>query len=418
MAKTRLFSPNPGGISLDSKDFWRQSGGGGWATAIVVVVLLSWQLLRAFSRRRAPLSGDPKSIPIPTPTTPSSTGNPSLGFDTKGISNIISDADLKDLITSLEGKLKEKERWEDVIDKKNSYISYNAKCCRPKGGPLKYLSVTTFERCSTELLRDFYMDNEYRKVWDKTLIKHDQLQADEMSGTEIGRMIKKFPLLTPREYLLAWRVWEGTDKTFYCYIRDCEHPLVPRQRKYVRVGFFRSGWRIRKIPGRDACEITMVHQEDAGLNVEMAKLAFAKGIWNYVCKMNNALREYTPRIRSRSTSVATLLRLIQKVPPMLEADAEISQQGLSESPGGGTYGRQVVRNASGKELPRRPSKKWIANGLLLLGGIVCLSRGSSRLGTQLAMACILKKLMKHGPASGQAETNRVAKARHEPRSRG
>lgn len=48
------------------------------------------------------------------------------------ISNIISDCDLKDLINSLEGKLKDKERWEDVIDKKNDLISYNAKCCRSK----------------------------------------------------------------------------------------------------------------------------------------------------------------------------------------------------------------------------------------------------------------------------------------------
>lgn len=103
---------------------------------------------------------------------------------------------------------------------------------------------------------------------------------------------------------------------------------------------------------------------------------------------------------------------------MLEADAEISRRGLSESPGDRTNARQAVRNVSGKELSRRPSKKWIANGLLLLGGIVCLSRGRSSLGTQLAMACILKKLMKHGPASGQVETNRVAKARHEPRHRG
>jgi len=26
---------------------------------------------------------------------------------------------------------------------------------------LKYLSITIFEKCSTELFRDFYMDNEY-----------------------------------------------------------------------------------------------------------------------------------------------------------------------------------------------------------------------------------------------------------------
>lgn len=67
------------------------------------------------------------------------------------------------------------------------------------------------------------------------------------------------------------------------------------------------------VPGRDACEVTMVHQEDAGMNVEMAKLAFAKGIWSYVCKMNKALRDYSSGSRSRSSSVATMLRIIKKV---------------------------------------------------------------------------------------------------------
>lgn len=84
-------------------------------------------------------------------------------------------------------------------------------------GPLKYFSVTTFENCSTELLKDFYMDNEYRKKWDKTLVAHEQLQIDEATGIEIGRTVKKFPLLTPREYVLAWRLWEGDEKTFYCF---------------------------------------------------------------------------------------------------------------------------------------------------------------------------------------------------------
>lgn len=63
------------------------------------------------------------------------------------------------------------------------------------------------------------MDNEYRKKWDKILIQHEQLQVDENSGTEIGQSIKKFPLMTPREYILAWRVWEGKNKTFYCIIK-------------------------------------------------------------------------------------------------------------------------------------------------------------------------------------------------------
>lgn len=76
-----------------------------------------------------------------------------------------------------------------------------------------------FENCSTEMLRDFYMDSDYRKQWDKMVLEHEQLQVDESNGTEIGRTIKKLPLLTPREYVLAWRLWEGKDKTFYCFIK-------------------------------------------------------------------------------------------------------------------------------------------------------------------------------------------------------
>lgn len=85
--------------------------------------------------------------------------------------------------------------------------------------PIKYLSVMVFENCTTEVLRDFYMDNDYRNQWDKTIVEHEQLQVDRTNGTEIGHTIKKFPLLTPREYVLAWRLWEGKDKTFYCFIK-------------------------------------------------------------------------------------------------------------------------------------------------------------------------------------------------------
>ncbi|KAK9910750.1 hypothetical protein M0R45_034698 [Rubus argutus] len=85
-------------------------------------------------------------------------------------------------------------------------------------GPVKYLSVTIFEDCSPEMLRDFYMDNDYRKQWNKMLIEHEQLDVDKNNGVEVGRTIKMFPLLTPREYVLAWRLWEGKDKRFYCLL--------------------------------------------------------------------------------------------------------------------------------------------------------------------------------------------------------
>lgn len=57
----------------------------------------------------------------------------------------------------------------------------------------------------------------------------------------------------------------------------------------------------------------MIHQEDAGLNVKMAKLAFSNGIWNYVCKMDNALRRYSAVKGHLSRSVTTSVKLMQKV---------------------------------------------------------------------------------------------------------
>lgn len=66
------------------------------------------------------------------------------------------------------------------------------------------------------------------------------------------------------------------------------------------------------VPGRNACEIKMFHQEDAGLNVEIAKLAFAKGIWSYVCKMDSALQKY-PTIKHPQSSSASAITLIKMV---------------------------------------------------------------------------------------------------------
>lgn len=57
----------------------------------------------------------------------------------------------------------------------------------------------------------------------------------------------------------------------------------------------------------------MFHQEDAGLNMEMAKLAFSKGIWNYVCRMDDALRRYSAISGHLSSSVTTSVNLLQKV---------------------------------------------------------------------------------------------------------
>ncbi|GFP79197.1 cytochrome p450 78a7 [Phtheirospermum japonicum] len=288
------------------------------------------------------------------------------------LSGIISDLDLKNLINDLDQK-NNSLLWENVIDKSTNSISYQAKCCKPKDGPLKYMSVTTFENCSVELLLNFYMDNSYRMQWDKTVVQHHQLQLDHGSGTEFGRTIKKFPFLTPREYVLAWRIWQGKDGSFYCFI-----------------------------PDRNACEIRMVHQEDAGLNVEMAKVAFAKGIWNYVRKMDDALRKYSAggQHQVNSTVGASMSLPIQKVPP----EFEVTDDKISTVNSSSTVNEHLgtCRPKTRRKLAKWPSNKLIANGLVIVGGVICLSRGHSSLGTKVAMAYLLSKLTKHGASSKNA----------------
>ncbi|KAJ0249370.1 hypothetical protein HA466_0148770 [Hirschfeldia incana] len=375
--------------------FRRASGDDGvfcycWATVFALVFISLCQILRKV--RFFSHASSPSSPAVSVSQSPRSSES--------RISTLVSDEDLKDLIEKLGERSEDGEIWEDVIQKSNPRVSYTAKCCKPQdGGPIKYLSTTVFENCSPEVLRDFYMDNEYRKQWDKTVVEHEQLQVDSSSGIEIGRTIKKFPLLTPREYVLAWRLWEGKDK-FYCFIK-CDHSMVPQQRKYVRVSYFRSGWRIRKVPGRDACEIHMFHQEDAGLNVEMAKLAFSRGIWSYVCKMDSALRKYIATSHRPQGPTVSAVSLMQKIPPEVENQTD----DIANSSGTIITGEGAKR----KKLLRKPSKKQVAKGLLLVGGAVgsavCLSRGHSALGAKVALAYFLTKLRKRGAQQSQTSQN-------------
>lgn len=58
--------------------------------------------------------------------------------------------------------------------------------------------------------------------------------------------------------------------------------------------------------------------------------------------------------------------------------------------------------AKERKISERPSRKLLANGLLLIGGAICLSRGHSSLGAKVAMAYILTKLSKQGASSDQS----------------
>uniref|UniRef100_A0A803KQK3 START domain-containing protein n=1 Tax=Chenopodium quinoa TaxID=63459 RepID=A0A803KQK3_CHEQI len=387
------------------RELWKENKGGGWAAIAAISLIFVWQIFKfIFPVVRGLIARCRRNS-----SPPLSLSSDDASLSSFRISDLVSDGDLKSLIDNLDEKDSETEnvRWENVIAKSRTSMSYQAKCCKPKDGPIKYLSVTIFENCTPAALRDFYMDCDYRTQWDKTVVAHEQLQIDEESGTEIGRTIKKFPLLMPREYVLAWKIWEGNNKIFYCYSKlfcDC---VFPETICLLLMTFIRNVsilWHLfKRIPGRNASEIRMVHQEDAGLNVEFAKLAFAKGIWGYVCKMDDALRKYSSISHPQSSSTTTAVSVIQKVPRELDVIIRAAPSDIASGSGSsnGVSGQENGPNS--QKCKRKPSKKLIANGLLLLGGLICLSHGNPGLGAKVAIACVLKKLSKRGSSSGQKQ---------------
>ncbi|BBN09843.1 hypothetical protein MPTK1_4g23140 [Marchantia polymorpha subsp. ruderalis] len=297
----------------------------------------------------------------------------------------ITEEDLRKLIENLKGKDEVGESpWEPAFQKKTKTMSYVAKRRDPKdGGPTQYLSCTIFENVTSELVRDFYMDNDYRMIWDKAVKQSQQLEIDEATGVEIGRSVKKFPFFAPREYVQTWRVWEGNDKTFYCYIKKCEHKSFPRQRKFKRVETYNSGWRIRNVPGRNACEVTLIHQEDSVSGRELDKAGFGSGIWNFMVKMEKGLRLFALTSRTLHQS-KNAVSLAQKVPTHLE---EIMDESSSSD-------LSPLGESSLSCLTRTRSKRQLAKGLLLLGGAVVVMRGSSSVGARLAAACIVNRVIR------------------------
>ncbi|KAL0351749.1 UNVERIFIED_CONTAM: hypothetical protein Scaly_1563600 [Sesamum calycinum] len=191
------------------EEFWRENinidgDGDGWTWRLdmdLAVILLIFSCRMLSSRFRYFYGGSTLSSSSSATITPKTDNDiPSLR------PGIISDLDLKNLMNELDDTSPD-IIWENVVDKSTNYISYKAKCYNP------------------------------RMQWDKTMVHHQQLQVDRGSGIEIGRTIKKFPFLTPREYVLAWKLWQGMDGSFYCFSKECEHPLAPRDKRYIELQF-------------------------------------------------------------------------------------------------------------------------------------------------------------------------------------
>ncbi|GLU04135.1 hypothetical protein SLE2022_212980 [Rubroshorea leprosula] len=209
-------------------------------------------------------------------------------------------------------------QWLLMMKSSTPTLEYQAWYRDPQTGPTQYRTRTVFHNIETDVLRDFFWDDEYRKQWDGMLIYFKTLQIYPQTGTMIVHWIRKLPLISSeREYVMIRRIWEH-ESTYYCLAKGTEDPSLPRQKNRKRVENYYSSWRIRAVDsevGRTASEVLLFHQEDLGMPKELVKVAVRAGMWGLVKKLDAKAQAYS-LARAKGTppsSYATLSRMTTKV---------------------------------------------------------------------------------------------------------
>ncbi|GJP66584.1 hypothetical protein CLOP_g23499 [Closterium sp. NIES-67] len=235
----------------------------------------------------------------------------------------VNSGDLADLILHLDWSYDDGlGRWDSIIDRANDDVQYQAWRRDPKdGGPTEYHTLTRFPSVPAHLVAAYYTDCAFQlqHQCDPVLKAFAPLSACAVTGVHKGRFERKYPLCAAREYVLAWKVWEmwgesgagrgarvggeqeegvrGVEggEVVFCVTKAVEDAGVPRKSKPKRVDVYNCGWRVQDVvlpDGRVVAEIEMVVRDDCGIQRDMAKMAFRRGAWGYVCNTLAHIRTY------------------------------------------------------------------------------------------------------------------------------
>lgn len=247
--------------------------------------------------------------------------------------------------------------WIQMMDRSTPNMSYQAWRRDPKEGPPQYRSRTIFEDATPEVVRDFFLDDEFRPRWDDMLANATTLEECPTTGTTKVQWIRKFPFFCKdREYIIARRVWES-GRSYYCVTKGVDCPSIPKRDKPRRVDVYYSSWCIRAVESQraqgqlTACEVMLFHHEEMGIPWEIAKLGVRKGMWTLVQKIEPGLRAYQQaRVAGEPISrSAFMARINTKISPSYlqslgASDEQFETQSLtaSEKPQGMNIPRMLI----------------------------------------------------------------------------
>lgn len=140
------------------------------------------------------------------------------------------------------------------------------------------------------------MDLDYRKIWDKLVIRLQLLERDEVTGSEVVYWVSHFPFpMQSRDYVYVRRCKvDHRSKTMYLVSKSLDHPGVPQNKNHVRVTSYESSLVIK--PHRsfeeNGFDYIMTYHDDpkAPIPTAAVKWMTAEGFPKYIETMHEATR--------------------------------------------------------------------------------------------------------------------------------
>lgn len=183
--------------------------------------------------------------------------------------------------------------WEPVISKENLHVWRKAV---PGSYLYEYKVFGSFGDIPARAFFDVQIDTEYRKKWDKLVVKLDIIDKDEMEGNEVIHWVMHYPYpMYSRDYVYIRKSMIDQDnKVMVLMSRATDHPSCPADKKFVRVRKYFSQMVIR--PHRNFDDtgfdylLTYFDDPEAAFPAPAYNWMASTGVPDFVEKLHDAAR--------------------------------------------------------------------------------------------------------------------------------
>lgn len=197
--------------------------------------------------------------------------------------------------------------WEAVIQKECIQVWRKA---FPNSYLYEYKIMGTFYDVPARAFFAVQTDIEYRKKWDKLVIKLDVIDKDLKSDCEVMHWVMHYPFpMYSREYVYIRRAVISQDSnTMVLVSRAIDHPDCPVDKKYIRVHQYSSRMVIR--PHRTYDDngfdyvLTYFDDPQAAFPTPAYNWMAASGVPDFVEKLHNAARELHYEEKKNNSSLS------------------------------------------------------------------------------------------------------------------